>query len=120
MKCVFKMLNKLILRYTKVFSCSRRNIMEFPPNYYSLYDELLFKDISKESFHTCFSDLYTEVKYNTDVKMINQFPKRLVGKFPVKIGNKKRLWTPVAGFTVRCPALTQKPPDISKRDLSTK
>ena len=25
-----------------------------------------------------------------------------------------------AGFTIRCPALTQKPPDISTRVLSTK
>ena len=69
--------------------------MEFPTNHYSVYDELLFEDINNESFHTCFSDLYTEVKYNEDIKITSKFPKRLVGKFPVKIGNKKRLWTPM-------------------------
>ena len=89
------MLRKEFLRHSKISSVSRRSVMEFPTYHYSIYDELLFKDINKETFHTCFSDLYTEVKYNTDIKMINQFPKRLVGKFPVKIGNKKRLWTPM-------------------------
>ena len=70
-----------------------RSAMEFPQSYFTVLDELLLRDVSKQSFHNCWADLYTEAS-SSNILMTNQFPRRIVGKFPLKIG-KKRLWTPM-------------------------
>jgi hypothetical protein len=70
-----------------------RSVVEFPESYFTILDELLLRDVSKESFHSCWEDLYTDAT-SSNISMTNQFPRRIVGKFPLKIG-KRRLWTPM-------------------------
>jgi hypothetical protein len=81
-------------KYTGCFTkLVTRSLMEFPESNFTILDELLLQDVNKESFHSCWADLYTEAS-SSNILMTNQFPGRIVGKFPLKIG-KKRLWTPM-------------------------
>jgi hypothetical protein len=70
-----------------------RSVMDFPESSFTILDELLLRDVSKESFHSCWEDLYSAAT-SSNISMTNQFPRRIVGKFPLKIG-KRRLWTPM-------------------------
>jgi hypothetical protein len=61
----------------------------------SVREELLLMDVDTNQFHSLWEDLYHETAGQEGfVEMSTQFPRRLIGKFAVRIGSK-RLWTPL-------------------------